>query len=76
MTLGPRAAQLVRIQRLFGSRWKTVARTRTGALTRLGANFGIYLPRHAGERYRAVAPQTRTGNNICLAATSKAVKTH
>jgi hypothetical protein len=68
--------QPIRIQRLFGARWKTVAKTRTGALTRLGANFGIYLLRHAGKRYRAVAPQTRTGNDICLSATSKAVKTY
>ncbi len=67
--------QPIRIQQLFGSRWKTVAKTRTGALTRLGANFGIYLPRHAGKRFRAVAPQTRAGNDICLPVTSKAVKT-
>jgi Glucodextranase, domain B len=67
--------QPIQIQRLFGSRWKTVAKTRTGALTRLGANFGIYLARHAGERYRALAPETRSGNDICLPVSSKAVKT-
>jgi Glucodextranase, domain B len=67
--------QPIQIQRLFGSRWKTVAKTRTGALTRLGANFGIYLTRHAGERYRALAPRTRSGNDICLPVRSKVVKT-